>query len=217
MKKLLLATVLAMAAMTLGAQAQSDQGRKGTGFFDVGLGYYNFSPDEGKARDLGGVFLSGGWYVSNKSRLSLDIGVYLSEGDKVGWFHYTSGGTTKTDGVIKLGHTIVPITVSWNFEFKISKKAYFRVGPSVGGTVISSSFSFDPSNVKNKPKLKGETSTTFSYGGSAGFAWDVARRSNIYVGYRFLGNTEGEMKTSDGIYKTKSTSHQVMATYGWRF
>jgi hypothetical protein len=200
--------VLLLICLTGAVQARNDEGIR-RWFIDVGVsGYFS-----GNDNDFLGGAVHGGYYVSRHSRVSLDVGVY-GRNKQIGTFTYYNTGTGEKfyDGKITRAYTVAPFMFSWTYEFDLSEKSHLRVGPTIGGILLSAEDSYKPSDVRGTPGPNSEETEFFAYGARIEFTQDILKRCTINLGYCFFGNS----KTTFEIIQLEETAHQIYLTFGWR-
>ena len=163
---------------------------------EIGLAYMLMSPADMENMHFVGIVLGGGFYVSPRSRLNFDIAIQgmVNDGERVGSFSYTkqvgSGSTTyHTDGVITRTFTAVPILASWSYEIPLGEKAWMRVGPSAGFTVLSSVKSYTPQPTEGSAPKDAITKAALTGGANLGVAFKVMDNGALDIGYKLLANT----------------------------
>ncbi|MDR0756591.1 MAG: hypothetical protein LBF85_01950 [Tannerella sp.] len=170
---------------------------------------------------LGG-HLGFGFYVSEKSYLLLDAGIYRELGGKeqTGTFSYQTsdkyGNIYQQDnGIIERGHTFIPIVLNWNWDLRLSDNVSFHIGPSIGETVVRA---FDRYTVNGKgwepDKELGEKSKPshskymglFGVGANADFCFIKLTDGFVLgAGYRYLWN--GRRSFENEIFS--GATHQI--------
>jgi hypothetical protein len=197
-----------------------------TWFIEGGFSLYVPSEDV-----CAGFMLSGGYYFSNKDRVSLElIGSFNSI--EIGTFTYTweegEKKETCTDGVIKRHYTFAPILLSWGHELKLSDKLELRVGPSLGVNRILArteytAKSHDVSKMKDKPGENANSENLFAGGAAVALDWRLFKSTGIGFSYRILANKSMDFETwydesnaSSKTIKVNSITHHIGITYWWK-
>lgn len=159
----------------------TDFGALGTtidnGYDDVG---YNFSGAIGY--DLGGMFMRG-------LRAELELGYLESDIDS-----HNVGGVNFS-GPDAFGSTSVFYGfASLYYDFNTGSR--FR--PYIGGGIGAAEVSFDGHGVTGVNPALDDDDIGFAYHLSAGLNFDVAPRTTLELGYRFIGTTGAELTAVDG-------------------
>jgi hypothetical protein len=184
-------------------------------FIEAGLSVY--APKE---TYIGGI-LSGGYYFSEKNRISIDIGANFCS-KKISNFMYvvTQNGRSETfhDGVINRQYTFSPVLLSWGHEFRLSNKLKLRTGPSIGINYLSakndySAESHDISKAENKPDEYSASKSLFTGGAIVALEWRLFKPSGLGFSYRILVNESMDFE----LIKLNPVAHQINITYWWKF
>jgi opacity protein-like surface antigen len=176
-------------------------------FFAIGpsaylVSYKHVPAGTDKSKSFLGGVVNAGFYVFKQNRLSFDVGAYYAQ-DKVEWYGYT-GDRLYVDTYDRV---LLPLLVTWNYEFDFSESFHLRVGPTAGGTLAIISSKVDG-------KHDSDSSFVFTYGANVGLTWNVSETFFLDFGYRLLWNTAA--KYDFGKEKTIRV-HQLNFTAGWRF
>ena len=159
---------------------------KKRGFIEGGIGAYCLMVDYDELLAFGGLFLGVGLYVSANSYLALDAA-----------FCYTN---EEFGGIIEYEYSLAPLLISWNYNFHLSERCTFRLGPVAGVTFYSES---EPEYVESLYR-----STMFGVGAATGLNIHIAKRSSIDLGYKYMSNFE------DGYHMS---GHMININYRWSF
>jgi hypothetical protein len=179
-----LCTLMAFApAANADAAASSDSGNAPFKkiFLDAGLLIHASSDVTGV-----GFNFRGGRYLRETDRLTFDIGVCFDVDPKVtGHFSYRSiSGTGPTgpihyDGKIQINHTIVPVLLGWEHEWKIGNGRWaFRLGPVLGAAFVNGKEEREPHVVNDDNVFRSDSGTAFLLGLNTGLRWNFIPSSD---------------------------------------
>jgi hypothetical protein len=152
---------------------------------------------------IGGTF-SVGRYITPSSRVAFEIGGYSEVDPKVvgsfAW-HYTDSSIIHYDGKIKYEHTIIPILISWEYQWQLSDKWTARVGPTLGFAVVEGAEVRDPEVTNAANVLKSDSGTAFLFGASGGLRWDFYKGDTfdwyMDITCKILGASEVKLEKFD--------------------
>jgi hypothetical protein len=157
------------------------------GFVEAAFGGY-----VGKSTDFLGFEIAGGLYLTKNDKLKLNVGFYFDvnsesiPGTNFPYWEYDyyddyygsgSGGHWCYDGKIKMEYTFIPIVLSWEHEFRLTKNWSFRLGPAVGIGILHSSIERDPfvenshHHYRVQNKFASQTKSNLMLGATGGFTW----------------------------------------------
>jgi hypothetical protein len=183
---------LLMVVLLMSVTAESQTRKYKHGYAEViSLSYLTLHQKGGSNINSVGVKVGGGFYpFGDMARLGIEVGIHKSINDVViGSFSYTEeqGGTTSTheNGIIKREMRFVPILLNWSFESG-TRKALFRIGPSIGFIPTFSKNSFEPETAYNKDYVNKQQKTPFVYGGNAELSFSVFELFKLNFGYKYL-------------------------------
>jgi len=179
---------------------------------------------------MGEAFVGGGmsygYYPAEHNLFTFEVNAGYYDAGKIGWFKYLYYGYDYY-GDIKYSYVSLQCLLTWNYVAKISEKASWRFGPSIGVLSITGSESYDPSDVKGLPTSTSETKTAFTAGIGTGITINFLKRWFVDFGYRYLANsgitfdakTIRILGTDIPVDKQEfdKSEHQFNITAGWRF
>jgi len=122
-----------------------------------------------------GADLRAGYYLNENNRIVLDLGYAADINPKVvGHFSYHPvdyPNETRTDGRIEDQHNLIPLMLSWEFEWTTANDLAWRLGPTAGITYISRQMARDPNLPYGDNVLRSDGGTAFLGGLNAGLRW----------------------------------------------
>jgi hypothetical protein len=208
---------LASAANANAASSASQNAPSKKYFVDAGLLVH-------ASGDVTGVGFNfrGGRYLRETDRLTLDIGVCFDVNPKVtGHFTYRYGsGPWRNDGKIQINHTIVPVLLGWQHEWKMgsSERWTFYLGTEAGLALINGKEEREPhvSNASNV--FRSDSGVAFLFGLNTGLRWNfIPRNDRWHMDFALTALGASDVKLDKLSEKINLSGGRFIVSAGFRF
>ena len=150
---------------------------------------------------------------------------------KLGTFSYRAGSTEYTDGKINYVYRLFSPSLSWSyFLSEPSKKARWRVGPSIGLLKLTGEdkYTWETSvHIEDIPKSQPVSKSAGVFGAHVGLTWNFAQRWFADFEYRLSAHTglafDSRVLSILGHIvpieskKFDALTHKITIGVGWRF